>query len=58
MLGVTLSDLQKEQILAVVRNEIQKHEFQADSERRSIQEFNGILESPRREIDHTIAGDG
>ena len=40
----------KEQILAEVRTEIQKHEFQADSDRRSIQ-------SQRREIDHTIAGD-
>ena len=48
---------QKEQILAEVRTEIQKHEFQADSDRRSIQELNGIIESQRREIDHTIAGD-
>ena len=37
--------------------EIQKHEFQADSDRRSIQELNGIIESQRREIDHTLAGD-
>ena len=29
----------KEQILAEVRTEIQKHEYQADSDRRSIQEF-------------------
>ena len=36
---------QKEQILADVGTEIQKHEFQADSDRRR-----------RREIDHTIAG--
>ena len=48
---------QKEQILADCRAEIQKHDFQADSERRSIQELNGIIESQRREIDHTIAGD-
>ena len=48
---------QKEQILADVRTEIQKHEFQADSDRRSIQELNGIIESQRREIDHTIASD-
>ena len=48
---------QKEQILAEVRTEIQKHEFQADSDRRSIQELNGIIESHRREIDHTIASD-
>ena len=48
---------QKEQILADVRAEIQKHEFQADSDRRSIQELNGIIGSQRRDIDHTIAGD-
>ena len=47
----------KEQILADFRSEIQKHEFQADSDRRSIQELNGIIESQRREIDHTFAGD-
>ena len=47
----------KEQILAEVRTEIQKHEFQADSDRRSIQELKGIIESQRREIDHTLAGD-
>ena len=47
----------KEQILAEVRTEIQQHEFQADSDKRSIQELNGIIESQRREIDHTIASD-
>ena len=52
-----LLERQKEQILAEVRSEIQQHEFQADSDRRSIQELNGILESQRREIDHTIASD-
>ena len=52
-----LLERQKEQILAEVRSEIQKHEFQADSDRRSIQELNGIIESQRREIDHTIASD-
>ena len=35
----------------------QKHEFQADSDRRSIRELNGIIESQRREIDHSIASD-
>ena len=48
---------QKEQILAEVRTEIHKHEVQADSDRRSIQELNGMIESQRREIDHTIASD-
>ena len=32
-------------------------EFQADSDRRSIQELNGTIESQRREIDDTLAGD-
>ena len=49
--GFSLKD--KEQILA----EIQKHEFQADSDKRSIQELNGTIESQRRKIDPTIAGD-
>ena len=52
-----LFERHKEQILAEVRSEIQKHEFQADSDRRSIQELKGFIESQRREIDHTIAGD-
>ena len=47
----------REQILCEVKTEIQKDEFQADSDRRSIQELNGIIESQRREIDHTTAGD-
>ena len=53
-----LFERQKEQILAEGRAEIQKHEFQACSDRRSIQEWNGLVESQRREIDHTLAGDG
>ena len=52
-----LLERQKEQILAEVRTEIHEHEFQADSDRRSIQVLNGIIESQRREIDHTLAGD-
>ena len=36
---------QKEQILAEVRSEIQKHELQADSDRRSIQELTEIIDS-------------
>ena len=48
---------QKEQILADCRAEIQKHEFQSDSDRRSIQELTGIIESQRREIDHALARD-
>ena len=45
-----LFERQKEQILADFRAEIQKHEFQADSDRRSIEELNRIIESQRREI--------
>ena len=47
----------KKQILAEVRTEIQKNELQAESDRKSVQELNGIIESQRREIDHTIASD-
>ena len=43
-----LFERQKEPILAEVRSEIQKHEFQAESDERSIQELNGIIESQRR----------
>ena len=44
-----LLERQKEQILADIRAEIQKHEFQAGSDRRSIQELNGIIEMNREE---------
>ena len=49
-----LLERQKEQILAEVRSEIQKHELQAESDRRSIQELTGIIDSQRMEIEHTI----
>ena len=52
-----LLERQKEQILADFRTEIQKHEFPADSGRRSIQELNGILESQRGEINRALTGD-
>ena len=55
-IGILL-ERQKKQILAEVRTEIQKHEFQADSDGRSIQELYGIIESQRRKIDHTCASD-
>ena len=51
--GFSLKD-KKEQILAEVRSEIQKHELEAESDRRSIQELTGIIDSQRMEIDHTI----
>ena len=52
-----LLERHKEQILADFRAQIQKHEFQADYDRRSIPKLNGVIESQRREIDHTLAGD-
>ena len=52
-----LLERQKEQILADFRAEIHKHDFQADSDGRSIQELNGKIESQRREIAHTLACD-
>ena len=42
-----LLERQEEQILADFRAEIHKHEFQADSDRRSIWESSGIIESQR-----------
>ena len=48
----------QEQILAEVRAEIQKLEFQAESDRRSIQELTEIIDSQRREIAHTITRGG
>ena len=52
-----LFERQEEQILADFRVEIQKREFQADSDWRSIQELNGVIESLRREIDNALSGD-
>ena len=51
-----LLERQKQQILADCRAEIQKHEFQADHDRRSIQKLNGIIESQRSEINHGHPG--
>ena len=52
-----LLERQKEQIHAEVRSEIQKHEHQAESDKRSMQELTGIIDSQRREIDHTVASE-
>ena len=46
----TLLDRQREQILADCQEEIQKHEFQADYDRRSIQKLNETIESQKEEI--------
>ena len=48
-------DLENEQIRILLRTEIHKHEFQADSDTRSIQELTGIIDSQRREIAQTVA---
>ena len=45
-----LLERQKEQILADCRAEIQKHEIQADYDRRSIQKLFEVIESQRGEI--------
>ena len=39
------------------RADIQKHEFQADCDRRNIQKLNGVIESQRGEIHPALAGD-
>ena len=53
-----LFERQKQQILADCRAEVQKYEFQAVYDRRSIQKLNGIIiESQRSEIDHAHARD-
>ena len=52
-----LLERQKEQILADCRAEIQKHEFQADCDRRNIQKLNGVIGSQRDEINRAPAGD-
>ena len=48
---------QEEQILAVYQAEIQKHEFQADYDRRSIQKLNEVIESQKEEICRAHQGD-
>ena len=50
-------ELQKEQIIACCRAEIQKHEFQADYDRKSIPKLNGVIESQRGENNRALAGD-
>ena len=51
-----LLERQKEQILSEVRAEIQKHELQPESDKRSIQELTRIIDYQRMEIDHSITG--
>ena len=43
-------DRQKEYILAECQAEIQKHEFQADYDRRSVRKFVEIVESQQEEL--------
>ena len=53
----TLLDKQKEKIFAECQAEIQKHEFQADYDRRSIQKLNDMIESRRGVIYRAHQGD-
>ena len=52
-----LLERQREQILADCQAEIRKHEFQAGSDRRSIQKLNKVIESQRGEIYRAHPGD-
>ena len=52
-----LLERQREQILADCQAEIQKHEFQADYDRRCIQKLNEVIESQRGEIYRAHQGD-
>ena len=47
---ILLGRQKKEQMLAEVRSEIQKHELQAESDRRSIQDLNGIIDSQQGKL--------
>ena len=53
----TILERQREQILADCQTEIQKHEFQADYDRRSIQKLNETIESQKEEICRAHQGD-
>ena len=46
----TLLDKQKERILAECQAEINRHEFQAAYDRRSIQKLSGTIESQQEEL--------
>ena len=46
----TLLDRQKERILAECQPEINRHEFQADFDRRSLRKFGELLESQQEEL--------
>ena len=52
-----LLERQKEQILADYQAEIQKHGFQDDYDRRSIQKLNEVIEFQRGEIYRAHQGD-
>ena len=52
-----LLDRQKEQILADCRAKIQKHEFQANYDRRSIQKLNEMIESQKGKLYRAHQGD-
>ena len=47
----------KEHIFADCRAGIQRHEFQADYDRRILKKMNGVIESQRGEINRALEGD-
>ena len=53
----TLSERQREQILADCQAEIREHEFQADYDRKSVQKLNETIESQKEEICRAHQGD-
>ena len=53
----TLLGRQREQILADCQAEIRKHEFQADYDRKSVQQLNETIESQKEEICRAHQGD-
>ena len=52
-----LLERHKEQILADCRAEIQRHEFQAEYDKRNIQKLNEVIGSQREEINRDLQGD-
>ena len=54
--GFSLNDKKSKFSQILEQREIHKHEFQADSDWRGIQELTGIIDSQRRKVDHAITG--
>ena len=52
-----LLERQKVQILADCTAEVERHEIQADYDRRNIHKLNGVIESQRDEVNRALQGD-